>query len=83
MATQFFSQPLMKRFTDHLEATGVFASTVVGGELAGLLVASEVCNYLWQGTDLATREVVWSPKFVTIDFLTLDLQTRDLRDLQI
>jgi hypothetical protein len=70
----------MRRVVAYLEKSGDFPSNAPAAQLAGTLAASEICAYLLQDTDLVTREVVWSPKFITCDLFTMNLRVWDLRE---
>ncbi len=41
----------------------------------------EICNYQLQGGDLVTRDVAWSPKFITFDLFPMHPRIWDLREL--
>ena len=83
LIVSFFSEPLMKRVVAYLEKTGEFPSNAPAAQLAGTLVASEVCNFLLQGTEVVTREVIWSPRFITFDLFTMEFRIRDVTALNL
>jgi len=78
---EFFNPALMKKVKAYVEINKDFPSSSSGAQLAGSILASEMVLYLLRDTELATREAVFAPKFVTLDFFDMALNVRDATSL--
>ena len=83
-ADDLFASPVMKKFNqsmvgklNSLSREGVFASTSVGGSLAGTVLAMEVLVYLLRGTGLIDREPVFAPRVIVLDLMGPVLEVVD------
>ncbi len=74
-----FDATTMKR-VENAAKTGKLATTSIGGAVSGSLLASEVLVYLLRDTDLVSREIIFAPKFVTVDFMKLAMEVVDITD---
>lgn len=72
-----FEPTAMKRLEDAAKI-GKLATTCIGGSLSGSLLASEILAYLLRDTDLVNRDIIFAPKFVTIDFFRLAMEVVDV-----
>lgn len=74
-----FEHTVMKR-TELYAKMGKMATTSIGGALSGTLLASEVLAYLLQGTDLVNRDIIFAPKFATIDLFRGTMEIIDISE---
>lgn len=72
-----FEPTVMKRL-ENAAKTGKLATTSIGGSLSGSILASEVLAYLLRETDLVKRDIIFAPKFVTVDLLRLAMEVVDV-----
>lgn len=75
--TRNFSPSVIKRFQQGL-ARSTTPTTAIGGLASNALLANEVVIYLLKNTDLVEREAIFAPRFVTLDFMTLEMKIDSL-----
>jgi len=78
--TDRFNKTIMKRISSFHNTKGKVATTCIGGALSGALLASEVLAYLLRDTSIVDREIVFAPRFVTVDLLKLSMEVVDVTE---
>lgn len=74
---EHFSQTVLARMKQGM-ANGIQASTGIGGLASNVLLANEVLAFLLAGVGLVDREPVFAPRYVAVDFLTLQMTVADI-----
>ncbi|MCK9630238.1 MAG: ThiF family adenylyltransferase [Methanoregula sp.] len=72
-----FNRITMERIDKTAAETGKYATTSIGANMAGTLMASEVTAYLLRDTPLVSREIVFAPKYMIVDLMNLTMEVRD------
>ncbi|MDD2558772.1 MAG: ThiF family adenylyltransferase [Desulfuromonas sp.] len=73
-----FEPTVAKRIDLCAKETGKIATTSIGGAVSGAFLAAEVLAYLLQGTELVNRDIIFAPKFATIDLLRATMEVVDI-----
>jgi hypothetical protein len=76
-----FNPAVMKNVKAYVEINKDFPSSASSAQLAGSLLATEMALYLLRDTELASREAVFAPRFVTLDFFDQSLKVHDITRL--
>ena len=72
-----FQKTTIERIDKTAAETGKYATTSIGANMAGTLMASEVTAYLLRDTPLVSHEIVFAPKYVIVDLMNLTMEVRD------
>jgi hypothetical protein len=59
-------------------AKGFIPTTAIGGLASNTLLANEVLVHLLQETGLVDRKPIFAPRFVTLDFMSLEMKICDI-----
>jgi len=78
---ELFNPAVMKNVKAYVEINKDFPSSASSAQLAGSLLTTEMALYLLRDTALATRQAVFAPKFVTLDFFDQSLKVLDITKL--
>ena len=72
-----FNGPVMERMIEGF-AQGIQPTTAIGGMASNTLLACEVLTHILRGSGLVDRKPVFAPRYVTVDFMNLELTVRDI-----
>lgn len=74
-----FHQEIMERLKQGM-MQGVLATSSVGANLSGTILANEVITYLLQPLGWVGREPVFAPKYLALDLLNLTMKIESIDD---
>jgi len=72
-----FNESVMERMHEGC-ANGIQPTTAIGGMASNTLLACEIMIYMLQGSGLVDREPVFAPRYVTVDFMNLEMIVEDI-----
>ena len=73
----YFSPILMKHMTESMN-TGTLATAATGAGIAGLILGTEIINYLLAETAMIEREIIFAPRFLVADLMLMSFQVADI-----